>query len=336
MVVVRSTTAENAEFMPFFDLTRFVPLGGVVQALAGGLTPNPDGLLGQAWIAADPSRPGWVYLLCSVDPPGDDPLDVMFARSTDSGNTWSPPVRLNNDSPGAWQWMATMGVAPNGRIDVVWNDTRNTGDLALCETFYCVSMDGGTSWSGNTPVTPAWDSHAGWPNQAKIGDYYHMISDRVGANLAYAATFNGEQDVWFLRIGDYDCNGNGVGDATDIATGTSTDWNHNGIPDTCEGLEVSDTTPPALQSRLLQNVPNPFNPSTAIGFEVPTAGPVHLGIYDVAGRLVRHFDTDAVAGANTVHWDGTDDAGRAVGSGIYVYRLAAGDFVAARRMVLAR
>jgi hypothetical protein len=61
-----------------------------------------------------------------------------------------------------------------------------------------------------------------------------MVSDDVGAHLAYAATFNGEEDVWYLRIGDYDCNANGVADSVDIATGTSHDWNRNDIPDECE------------------------------------------------------------------------------------------------------
>ncbi len=55
-----------------------------------------------------------------------------------------------------------------------------------------------------------------------------------GADLAYAATFNGEQDVYYLRIGDYDCNGNGVADPDDIAGPTSSDCNLNGIPDECE------------------------------------------------------------------------------------------------------
>jgi hypothetical protein len=58
----------------------------------------------------------------------------------------------------------------------------------------------------------------------------------VGASLAWANTFNGEQDVYYLRIGDYDCNVNGVGDATDIGVGGSPDTNGNGIPDECEDL----------------------------------------------------------------------------------------------------
>ncbi len=72
-----------------------------------------------------------------------------------------------------------------------------------------------------------------------------MKSDLLGANLAWAATFNGEQDVYFLRIGEYDCNGNGVGDPDDIADETSADCNANSIPDECEiaagtAIDVND------------------------------------------------------------------------------------------------
>ena len=49
-------------------------------------------------------------------------------------------------------------------------------------------------------MTPAWNSHIGWPNQNKIGDYYDMVSDDTGSGLAYSATFNGEQDVYYMRI----------------------------------------------------------------------------------------------------------------------------------------
>ena len=105
--------------------------------------------------------------------------------------------------------------------------------------FYSCSTDGGVTWSANEAITPAFDSHLGWPGnppQEKLGDYNHMISDNVGVSLAYAATFNGEQDVYFVRIGQYDCNGNGVGDEDEIASGGATDLNGNGIPDDCEGL----------------------------------------------------------------------------------------------------
>ncbi len=61
-----------------------------------------------------------------------------------------------------------------------------------------------------------------------------MLSDNLGVNVAYAATFNGEQDVYFLRIGPWDCNGNQIDDAEDIANEASLDCNGNGVPDECE------------------------------------------------------------------------------------------------------
>ncbi|MFQ5805662.1 MAG: hypothetical protein ACE5I3_04345 [Phycisphaerae bacterium] len=238
MIVAKSTNAKLADQTPTFDFSLYVDLGGPLVFQAA---PNPGGLLGQLWLAVDQSdgpTAGNVYMLASVDPTGPDPTDVMFVRSEDGGQTWSSPVRVNDDPPGtnAWQWFGTMSVAPDGRIDAVWNDTRNSGQANICELFYASSTDGGVTWSENIPLSPPFNSHLGWPQQDKLGDYYHMVSDVVGANLAWAATFNGEQDVYFLRIGDFDCNGNGIGDAEDLASGTSDDSNGNGIPDECDCL----------------------------------------------------------------------------------------------------
>ncbi len=205
-VVARSSDAKYRDQEPTFDLVQKVGLGGRSVDSAG---PNPGGLLGRVWIAGGGSegkRAGEVYMLASVDPPGDDPLDVMFIRSTDRGKTWSKPVRVNDDPAGgkAWQWFGTMSVAPNGRIDVIWNDTRNAvaknGEGGSCEVYYASSTDGGVSWSKNIPISLPFDSFVGWPNQNKLGDSYHMVSDNAGANLAYAATFNRGQDVYFVRI----------------------------------------------------------------------------------------------------------------------------------------
>ena len=234
---VRSSSAKWALGSVQFEFQTFVDLGGALVYYAPN-SPNPAGLAGQVWIACDHSdgpTHGNVYMLCSVDPPGADPLDVHFVRSTDGGETWSAPLRLNDDvGTAAWQWFGTLSVAPNGRLDVIWNDTRNGESIRWSEVYYTYSTDGGLTWSPNVAVSPPFDSWLGWPQQEKLGDYYHMVSDNVGASLAYAATFNGEQDVYFLRLGPYDCNGNGVPDGEDVAAGTSSDLNGNGIPDECE------------------------------------------------------------------------------------------------------
>ena len=100
----------------------------------------------------------------------------------------------------------------NGRIDVVWNDTRANPGSVNSQLFYSYSEDAGTTWSPNVVVGPSWNPLVGWPQQNKIGDYSGMISDNSGASLAFAATFNNEQDVYFLRIprfpvGDLNCDG---------------------------------------------------------------------------------------------------------------------------------
>jgi hypothetical protein len=230
--VVVSTDAWNPLGDPTFSRIVQVDLGGNLRI---GTGPNPAGLLGQVNISIDQTS-GVAYVLGSVDPSGSDPMDIKLIRSMDGAANWSSPVRINDDSPGtnAWQWFGTMSVAPNGRIDVVWNDTRNSGQTNISELFYSFSTDGGLTWSANQQVSPSFDSFVGWPSQNKLGDYYDMISDDVGAHLIWAATFNGEQDVYYLRIGDYDCNGNGIGDAEDLLGGTSGDCNENDIPDECE------------------------------------------------------------------------------------------------------
>ena len=88
---------------------------------------------------------------------------------------------------------------------------------------------------------------------------------------------------------------------------------------------------------LYQNHPNPFNPSTTIRFSLKDRGIVSLAIYDVAGRLVRVLVDDVIeSGPHELTWDGKDNAGRGVASGVYFYRLRAGEFTDTRKMVLLR
>ncbi|OQB43031.1 MAG: flagellar basal body rod modification protein [Candidatus Latescibacteria bacterium ADurb.Bin168] len=92
-----------------------------------------------------------------------------------------------------------------------------------------------------------------------------------------------------------------------------------------------------VQFSLAQNAPNPFNPSTTIMFGLPGAEHVRLAVYDVNGRLVRTLiDGQVAAGSHEVLWDGSDGNGRAVASGVYVYRLTAKQDVVTRRMTLVR
>ncbi len=86
---------------------------------------------------------------------------------------------------------------------------------------------------------------------------------------------------------------------------------------------------------LHQNYPNPFNPTTTIRFDLPNEAMVRLDIYNILGRKVQTLiDQPMPPGYHSVDWDGSDSNGRTIASGIYFYRLAAGDTVAKRKMVL--
>ncbi len=88
---------------------------------------------------------------------------------------------------------------------------------------------------------------------------------------------------------------------------------------------------------LFQNQPNPFNPDTQIAFELPQTGLAELRIFAVNGRLVRTLlDEPRGAGPHSVHWDGRDDAGQPVASGVYFYTLGALGVDESRKMILLR
>jgi hypothetical protein len=199
-VVNRSTNAQDKLVAPAIDLTTVVNLGG--PPLTGEI--NPEGLLGQAWIAVDrstgPTR-GNVYVLSTVTNDPGNACNVMFSRSTDRGRTWSAPLRINDDSPTGktYHWFGTLSVAPNGRVDACWNDTRHSTNNRLSELYYSWSDDGGTTWAPNRPMSPPFDQSLGYPQQNKMGDYIQMVSLSEGACIAYTATFNREEDIYFVR-----------------------------------------------------------------------------------------------------------------------------------------
>ncbi len=198
--LLRSDNADNPLETPVFNQVTAIDMGGIIRI---GANINPAGLLGQLWVAVDHSNTinrGNVYVLASLDPPGTDPLDVLLIRSEDNGVSFSDPLRVNDDPPGnnAWQWFGTLSVAPNGRVDVIWYDTRNDPSSNTSQLFYSYSMDAGRNFLPNNAASPAFDQSLGYPTQNKLGDYIDMKSDMGGAHIAYAATFNGEQDVYYL------------------------------------------------------------------------------------------------------------------------------------------
>ncbi len=256
IVVLKSTNAQNAASIVSWDSYTTVDLDGY---LSGWNEINPAGLLGQVYVSVDVSDgpgSGNVYVLASVQRNSGDPGDVMFARSTDGGNTWSPPLRINDDLGwNDYQWFGTMSVAPNGRIDVAWLDTRDdpSGNI-LSALYYSYSMDQGFTWTANEKLSDNFDPHVGWPQQQKMGDYFEMESDESSAHLAWSNTLNGGQDVYYARI-------------TPQLTG---------LVKTNENNILS-----------LTNYPNPFMDQTTIRYNLPNSGDVRLVLFDVCGREIK-------------------------------------------------
>jgi hypothetical protein len=89
---------------------------------------------------------------------------------------------------------------------------------------------------------------------------------------------------------------------------------------------------------LRQNYPNPFNPSTTIQFSIPSISPVRLEIYNLLGQRVRVLvdNEELQSGTYIVTWDGRDDGEKLVSSGMYIYRIIAGEVVASKRMLFLR
>lgn len=118
--------------------------------------------------------------------------------------------------------------------------------------------------------------------------------------------------------------------------GSSPEGYHlEGRLDVATGVDQSEPGATPRSYRLDQNYPNPFNASTRIRFALPRATFVDLRIYNIEGQLVRQLSVGIMpAGEHSITWLGTDQEGNAVPSGVYFYRLTAGEFSESRKMLL--
>jgi hypothetical protein len=301
-MVAKSSNAKYAGENVEWDFTVSVNLGGDVVGFGGDDCPNPGGLLGQTIITMDSSGgpgDGNIYLLCSVDSyTNSDPCDVRFSRSTDGGLTWSPSVRVNDDvGNNAYQWFGTMSVAPDGRIDVIWLDTRNGLGTVASALYYSYSLDEGVTWSQNEKLSETFNPHIGWPQQSKMGDYFDMYSDEAGAHLAWAATFNGEQDVYYSVITP----------------------SYVGLAEKGRGSSVSQ----------LQNVPNPFRDKTTIRYKLSEKSNISLKVFTMSGTEVATLVNETQeTGLHQVEFNAGE-----LESGVYYYRLQTENSSVSKRII---
>jgi hypothetical protein len=104
--------------------------------------------------------------------------------------------------------------------------------------------------------------------------------------------------------------------------------------DVTTDIEAAPDNSLPRQYYLFQNRPNPFNPGTHIEFNLPGKSQVTLSIYNLLGQQVNTLIEDELpAGIHSIYWDGTDYSGDTVSSGIYLYRLQAGDIIETKKML---
>jgi len=115
---------------------------------------------------------------------------------------------------------------------------------------------------------------------------------------------------------------------------------HNGVyrfQDIPVGLDDPPRNYLPTSSQLFQNYPNPFNPKTVISYQLATGSDTELKIYNLLGQHIRTLvSTTQPEGSHQVEWDGKDDFGKDVASGVYVYQIKSNNFIDSRKMLLIR
>ncbi len=287
IVVIRSFTAQDPNDNFVWEDMSMVNLDGSLDAF---VPINPQGLLGQTWVDVDISEgPGQdnVYVLASVRRiSNSDPADVMFARSTDAGVSFESPIRINTDnSTSNYQWFGTMAVAPNGRIDVIWLDTRDApAGTFFSELYYSFSEDQGVTWSENESMSIPFDPTVGYPQQNKMGDYFDMVSDNEGAHIAWTNTINGGQDVYYSRI-----------IPSDVLSNENLIFTNNSII----------------------SYPNPFTDQITILFNLQQREKIQVEVYDILGKKISSLLNEETSGEQKIIWDGTNQENKPVTNGMY-------------------
>jgi hypothetical protein len=227
------------------------------------------------------------------------------------------------DDETQYYWRARV---TNGAGDSDWTPassfTTAPPSLAL------VAPQAGASWQRGLEHFVYWDTNIDSDVAVELyrGDALVAVLDTMPAFSA----LNWEIDSQLPTGSDYSIRLVATDGLTAARAGTFA------VIDTVTTAILGDDVIP-IDFALNPNYPNPFNPVTTIAYRLPTRAPVTLEVHSLLGQRVRHLVEEMqLAGHHTVTWDGTDDDGRPVASGVYLYRLRAGRYDLTRKMVLAK
>jgi uncharacterized delta-60 repeat protein len=252
--------------------------------------------------------------------PADD-ADVARAIAVDgSGNVY---VTGKSDSSGTYQDYATIKYDASG--NQVWVRRYDYG--VMTDDSYDIAID----VSNNVYVT----GRSGSGGTAGLD--YATIKYYSNGDTAWVMRYNGPENgsdcAQAIAVDD---SGNVYVTGYSVGSGTEEDFCTIKYVQTTSQVrdETGDRERPS-EFELSQNYPNPFNPSTKIEFNLVKSGFVTLQIYDILGRKVRTLVSEELSsGYKSVIWDGKNEEGDAVASGVYFYQLKVGDFSEPKKMLL--
>ncbi|HPO10953.1 MAG TPA: T9SS type A sorting domain-containing protein, partial [bacterium] len=248
---------------------------------------------------------------------------------------WTPPdvpdrwIRGLSIGPDRSVWVSSDGGLARfsgGKWQILWSFNNTFSDVHVAaDGMVWTLMDGVYRFLNST-----WVKVSGGPMYSNGPLYAVSASDVWVGGIHY------NDGKWTVHT-----EANGFLGCTDIEMdGTSRVWAATGVgavrfdPNYLD-VHRSESVPEEVL--ISGNNPNPFNPNTVIIFSIPRNGKAELSIYDITGRKVKSLISQEWAtGLHTVRWDGRNDGGKAVSSGIYIAHLRAGGMTASRRMALVR
>jgi len=172
-----------------------------------------------------------------------------------------------------------------------------------------------------------------------LGFAFSLNSNPVLANQIQRQALDAGGDMW-LSTSNYKLSSS-LGQSITGTQGGATKkvytgfWNPWVVEMSPVEEEEEDFNQLPKEFELSQNYPNPFNPTTVIEYALPKSCDVRIKIYNILGQEVRNLVNERQeAGYKIIGWDGKDDRGKEISSGIYFYRIVAGNFVKSKKMVL--
>ncbi|MGD1047895.1 MAG: T9SS type A sorting domain-containing protein [Candidatus Krumholzibacteriaceae bacterium] len=255
-----------------------------------------------------------------------------YVQRVDAGGLvrWTPGgVALFEGSDQIFPVIAPEG---SGGAIVAWMDSRGSGI-----NIYAQKFDG----DGLIPTGTLLEDYSVAVTQGAPSITWRLSSIDTGAEPSVERSADADGPFVEMPSGMTTCQGlSFVFVDTECESGASY-WYRVGMRTGEDGVMLFETGPvtvPAVSLTLMQNHPNPFNPSTMISYYMPASSVVTLDVYDSSGRLIAKLLDRAMEpkGTHSIEWQGVDSSGRTVSSGVYFYRLTSGKETISKKMVLLR